>query len=84
MAARLETPSKSAPADATVLATDEGEGGLRKALCDVRALVDDGLAFYGQRRTETHSRFHDLFALLDVLLDAVNGHQQRLAEGAPW
>lgn len=84
MAAQTDAKSPSAPAEAPALATEEGEGSLKEVLRDVRALVDDGLAFYGPGRSDNHARFHDLFSLLDVLLDAASGHQRRLAEGAPW
>ena len=54
----------------------------RKIFRDLQKHVDVGLKLYQVRRTETDSKFRDLFEKLDSLLRPLETHQQRLGNRA--
>ena len=65
--------------------SDVTDRDFQKVYQDVRTHIDVGLQLYmySARRKSTDARFHDLFVLLDSLVNTVGEHQKTLSDGAP-
>ena len=53
-----------------------------KIFRDLQRHVDVGLKLYQARRTDTDSKFRDLFESLDAILQPLDRHQRAIADRA--